>query len=61
MVNDPFPVAVADEQRLDRRRFLCAVGSAAVLALGGEWAARRAQRDEPLVTVALARAHLKVV
>jgi Rieske Fe-S protein len=37
---DAFPIAAADEQRLDRRRFLCAAGSAAVLALGGEWAAR---------------------
>lgn len=42
--SDPFPIAAADEQRLDRRRFLCAAGCAAVLALGGEWAARRAAR-----------------
>ena len=32
---------IADERRLDRRRLLCAAGAAAVLALGGEWLARR--------------------
>jgi len=48
--SDAFPIAAADEQRLDRRRFLCAAGSAAVLALGGEWAARGVLRhdDAPL-------------
>lgn len=51
---EAFPVAAADEQRLDRRRFLCAAGSAAVLALGGEWAARRArERGELPLEVAL--------
>lgn len=51
---ETFPVAAADEQRLDRRRFLCAAGSAAVLAIGGEWAARRAAgRGEPPLEVAL--------
>ena len=44
MVNpdDPFPIAIAAERRLDRRRFLCAAGATTVLALGGEWTARRA-------------------
>lgn len=52
--NEAFPVAAADEQRLDRRRFLCAAGCAAALALGGEWAARRAaRRGEPPLEVAL--------
>ena len=49
-----FPIAAADEERLDRRRFLCVAGSAAVLALGGEWAARRAvTRGEPPLEIAL--------
>ena len=50
-----FPVATSAEQSLDRRRFLCAAGSAAVLAVGGEWAARRlgATLAEP-ATVTLA-------
>ena len=52
-----FPIAQSEEQRLDRRRFLCAAGSAAVLAIGGEWAARRAaRRGEPELAVALAAA-----
>lgn len=52
--SDAFPIAAADEQRLDRRRFLCAAGSAAVLALGGEWAARGVLRhDDPPLDVAL--------
>ena len=38
---DPFPVALTDERRLDRRRFLYAMGAAAALVLGGEWAGRR--------------------
>lgn len=48
--SDPFPISAPEEQRLDRRRFLCAAGSAAVLALGGEWAARRATShgEDPL-------------
>ena len=51
---DAFPVAAADEQRLDRRRFLCAAGSAAVLAVGGEWSARRVlSRAEPPLEVVL--------
>ncbi len=37
-------VATADERRAERRRFLCVAGSAAALALGGEWAARRGER-----------------
>lgn len=44
--SEAFPIAAADEQRLDRRRFLCAAGSAAVLALGGEWAARGVLRHD---------------
>ena len=51
---EAFPVAAADEHRLDRRRFLCAAGSAAVLAIGGEWAARRAtSAGEPPLEIAL--------
>ena len=38
---DSFPVALADERRLDRRRFLQAAGATAVLALGGEWIGQR--------------------
>lgn len=49
---ETFPVSAADEQRLDRRRFLCAAGTAAALAIGGEWAARRAARSgEPPLEV----------
>jgi nitrite reductase/ring-hydroxylating ferredoxin subunit len=39
--NDPFPVAIAGERALDRRRFLCAAGTAAVAVLAGEWIAAR--------------------
>jgi Rieske Fe-S protein len=54
-----FPIAQPDEQRLDRRRFLCAAGTAAVLAIGGEWAARRAVRSgEPELAVALGAAEV---
>jgi Rieske Fe-S protein len=49
-----FPVREDLERRLDRRRFLCAAGGAAALALGGEWAARQlAARDEQPLDVAL--------
>lgn len=54
MNDEIFPVRADEEHRLDRRRFLCVAGSAATLALGGEWLARRAARraEEPLaVTV----------
>jgi nitrite reductase/ring-hydroxylating ferredoxin subunit len=52
--DEAFPVSAADEHRLDRRRFLCAAGTAAVLAIGGEWAARRASSaGEPPLEVAL--------
>jgi nitrite reductase/ring-hydroxylating ferredoxin subunit len=37
----PFPVTLADEQRLDRRRFLGAAGAALLLVAAGEWLARR--------------------
>jgi Rieske Fe-S protein len=46
-----FPIAVASERTLDRRRFLCAASGAAVLALAGEWAAKAAEqtmRAEPM-------------
>jgi nitrite reductase/ring-hydroxylating ferredoxin subunit len=36
-----FPIALADERRLDRRRFLAALGTAAVAVAGGRWLARR--------------------
>jgi Rieske Fe-S protein len=38
---DAFPIAATAEQGLDRRRFLCAAGSAAALVLVGEWGAKR--------------------
>lgn len=41
---DSFPVAFADERRLDRRRFLCAAGAAATAVLGGEWLGREIER-----------------
>ena len=37
---DRFPIAAEDAARLDRRRFLGAIGASAVLALCGEWAGR---------------------
>jgi Rieske Fe-S protein len=42
--SDPFPVAIAGEHRLDRRRFLCAAGSAALVTDGGEWHGRPLER-----------------
>ena len=52
--SEQFPVREDDERRLDRRRFLCAAGSAAALALGGEWASRRSlARVEPPLQVTL--------
>lgn len=39
--DDPFPIAAAAERALDRRRFLCAAGAAAIAVLGAEWIARR--------------------
>lgn len=36
----PFPIPLADDRRLDRRRLLRAAGATAVLVLGGEWARR---------------------
>ena len=38
---EPFPITVADEQALDRRRFLCAAGAAAVAVLAAEWTGGR--------------------
>ena len=48
---DPFPIALAAERALDRRRLLRAAGAAAVLVVGGEWTARRrhAALPAPLV------------
>ena len=45
LTRDPsaFPVTVADERRLDRRRFLGAAGAAAALALLGDRLGRRAE------------------
>ena len=40
--SEAFPSAVASERALDRRRFLRAAASAAVLVAAGEWTARRA-------------------
>ncbi len=45
---DGFPIEAAAARALDRRRFLCTAGSAALAALGGEWTARQ---------LAAARAH----
>lgn len=42
-----FPVSAAAEQRIDRRRFLCAAGCAAVLVATGEWLAHRAGAVAP--------------
>jgi Rieske Fe-S protein len=51
---DAFPIAAADERRLDRRRFLCVAGAAAAVTLGGEWAGRRLERSrERTLEVAL--------
>ena len=50
---DPFPVALADERRLDRRRFLKAAGATAVLALGGEWIGQRLSEPGPLEAIHL--------
>jgi arsenite oxidase small subunit len=43
----PFPMTVADEQRLDRRRFLSAAGAALTLAGLGNWLGRRLIAREP--------------
>ena len=52
--SDPFPIAASEEQRLDRRRFLCAAGAAAVLAVSGELVAcRSAQQERSALAVAL--------
>jgi len=49
--DDPFPIAAPAERLLDRRRFLCAAGAAAVAVLGGEWlgAASRAAVPRPVL------------
>ncbi|MDX2166646.1 MAG: Rieske (2Fe-2S) protein [Deltaproteobacteria bacterium] len=38
-----FPIAAAEERKLDRRRFLGVAGCAAALVAGGEWLARRGE------------------
>jgi Rieske Fe-S protein len=43
-----FPIAAAEERRLDRRRFLGAAGCAALLVAGGEWLARGGDAAAPL-------------
>jgi Rieske Fe-S protein len=42
---DLFPMDVAGERRLDRRRFLSISAGAALLAITGEWAAKRGGAD----------------
>lgn len=37
---DRFPIAAEDAAKLDRRRFLGAIGASALLAVCGEWAGR---------------------
>jgi nitrite reductase/ring-hydroxylating ferredoxin subunit len=37
--NDAFPISADAERLLDRRRFLCAAGAAAVAVVAGEWLA----------------------
>jgi len=54
--NDPFPIAADDERMLDRRRFLCAAGAAAVAVLAGEWTAARAPAERAPGHVVLADA-----
>jgi len=57
---DAFPITAAAEHRLDRRRFLCAAGAAAVAAVGGEWIGVRVERSRarPLDVALDARAPL---
>jgi nitrite reductase/ring-hydroxylating ferredoxin subunit len=45
--DDPFPIAAAAERLLDRRRFLCAAGAAAVAVLAGEWLGSAAPAPVP--------------
>ncbi len=54
--NDPFPIAADDERMLDRRRFLCVAGAAAVAVLAGEWTAARAPAERAPGHVVLADA-----
>ena len=63
-----FPVAVEDERRLDRRRFLGVAGCAALLVAGGEWLARRGETAAaapltlaPIDTAALAAGEAQAV
>ena len=42
-----FPIRLAEEQSLDRRRLLRLAGAAAVAACAGEWMARPPSRAEP--------------
>jgi nitrite reductase/ring-hydroxylating ferredoxin subunit len=50
------PASQDETRRIDRRRFLCTVGSAAALAAGGDWLARglaeREAAEPPLALVA---------
>lgn len=41
--NALFPIAAESERRLDRRRFLCVAGTAALATLTGEWVGRRVE------------------
>jgi len=56
----PFPLTVADERRLDRRRFLAAAGAAAAVALLGDRLGRRAEHASsvPLDLAPGVRKHL---
>lgn len=58
--SDPFPVAVAEERRLDRRRFLGVAGCAALLVGAGEWLGRRVGAAEAPLQVRLDGASLAV-
>lgn len=52
-----FPIARDEAQRLDRRRFLCAAGSAVVLAAAGEWTGKRlGEREREPAEIELAAA-----
>jgi Rieske Fe-S protein len=50
-----FPVALADERRVDRRRFLGAAGAAIALVAAGKWLAARLEEHAPVApAIALA-------
>jgi Rieske Fe-S protein len=66
LTRNPFPVAAAEERRLDRRRFLGVAGCAALLACAGEWlghneAAPPQLELGPVDTASLARGEARIV